>query len=46
MHLAGRHPLAGAGFAQEEHGRVGRPHLLQLHADVQKGVALADDLER
>ena len=35
--------LARAGFAGQEHGRIGRRHLVDAEHDVPQGVAVADD---
>ena len=44
MERAGDQLLAGAGLAEDEHGRVGRGDLLDLGEDAREGGARAHDL--
>ena len=44
MHLAGGQALAGAGFAQKEHGHIGGGDLGQLALDPTQRRAGADEL--
>jgi hypothetical protein len=44
MNVAGVQLLAGSGFTEQEHGRIGCGHLLDLFEDTSGRVAASHDL--